>query len=54
MELQRKIAFGARGHAAVLDRSGKVIAHPFQHWIDSQFDLSRYRRLWQSGPANPA
>jgi signal transduction histidine kinase len=41
IELQRKIAFGARGHAAVLDRSGKVIAHPFQHWIDSQFDLSK-------------
>ena len=41
VDLQRKIAFGARGHAAVLDASGKVIAHPFQSWIDKQMDLSK-------------
>jgi signal transduction histidine kinase len=38
---QRAIAFGARGHATVLDAQGKVVAHPFQNWIDSEFDLSK-------------
>ena len=41
IKLQRAIAFGARGHATVLDAQGKVIAHPFQNWIDNEFDLSK-------------
>ena len=41
IKLQQAIAFGARGHATVLDARGKVIAHPFQSWIDSEFDLSK-------------
>lgn len=41
IELQRKIAFGARGHATILDAAGKVIAHPWQKWIDAEFDLSK-------------
>jgi signal transduction histidine kinase len=41
IKLQRAIAFGARGHATVLDAHGKVIAHPFQNWIDSELDLSK-------------
>jgi len=41
IRLQRAIAFGARGHATVLDAQGKVVAHPFQNWIDSEFDLSK-------------
>ena len=41
VSLQRAIAFGARGHAVVLDAKGKVIGHPFQKWIDAEFDLSQ-------------
>jgi signal transduction histidine kinase len=41
IKLQQAIAFGARGHATVLDAQGKVVAHPFQNWIDSEFDLSK-------------
>src|SRR5246500_5626759 len=41
VRLQQAIAFGARGHAVVLDQKGKVIAHPFQKWIDAEFDLSQ-------------
>ncbi len=41
ISLQKAIAFGARGHATVLDSKGAVIAHPFQKWIDSEFDLSK-------------
>jgi signal transduction histidine kinase len=38
--MQRSIAFGARGHAVILDAKGKVVGHPFQSWIDQEFDLS--------------
>ena len=41
VRLQQAIAFGARGHAVVLDPKGKVIGHPFQKWIDAEFDLSQ-------------
>ena len=27
-KLQQKITFGKRGHAAIIDRSGNIIAHP--------------------------
>ncbi|HTZ34560.1 MAG TPA: sensor histidine kinase [Stellaceae bacterium] len=39
--LQKAIAFGARGHATILDRTGHVVAHPFQNWIDKELDLSK-------------
>src|SRR6516225_11523191 len=41
VRLQQAIAFGARGHAVVLDQMGKVIGHPFHKWIDAEFDLSQ-------------
>jgi signal transduction histidine kinase len=41
VRLQQAIAFGARGHAVVLDQMGKVIGHPFHNWIDAEFDLSQ-------------
>jgi signal transduction histidine kinase len=41
IKLQKAIAFGARGHAIVLDQKGAVIAHPIQKWIDGEFDLSK-------------
>jgi signal transduction histidine kinase len=41
VRLQGAIAFGARGHAVVVDPKGKVIGHPFQKWIDAEFDLSQ-------------
>src|SRR6516165_6039799 len=41
VRLQRAIAFGARGHAVVLDPKGKVIGHPFQNWIDAEFVVSQ-------------
>jgi signal transduction histidine kinase len=41
VRLQQAVAFGAHGHAVVLDQKGKVIGHPFQNWIDAEFDLSQ-------------
>ena len=40
IDLQRGIAFGEKGHAAIVDQVGRVIAHPRQSWIDSIKDLS--------------
>ena len=40
IELQRGVAFGEKGHAAIVDQTGRVIAHPRQSWIDSIKDLS--------------
>ena len=41
VKLQRSISFGAHGHAVVLDPKGRVVAHPFQSWIDDEMDLSK-------------
>jgi len=41
IKLQKAIAFGARGHATVTDAKGRVVAHPFQNWIDKELDLSK-------------
>jgi signal transduction histidine kinase/CheY-like chemotaxis protein len=41
IELQRAVAFGDKGHAAIVDSSGKVIAHPLPGWVSSMKDLSR-------------
>ena len=41
INLQRGVAFGEKGHAAIVDRSGRVIAHPRQEWTKSMKDLSK-------------
>jgi diguanylate cyclase (GGDEF)-like protein/PAS domain S-box-containing protein len=41
--LQKRIAFGKKGHAAIVDRTGQVIAHPNQEWMQSHKDLSQVR-----------
>ena len=38
--LQKQIAFGDHGHAAIVDSTGRVIAHPFSAWIAKSQDLS--------------
>ncbi len=32
IQLQKAISFGEKGHAAIVDRSGRIIAHPLQPW----------------------
>ena len=41
IELQRAVTFGDKGHAAIVDSSGRVIAHPLPGWVSSMKDLSR-------------
>lgn len=38
--IQSQIAFGDHGHAAIVDPTGRIIAHPFGSWVESSHDLS--------------
>jgi signal transduction histidine kinase/ActR/RegA family two-component response regulator len=40
LQIQKQIAFGDRGHAAIVDATGRIIAHPFASWIAKEQDLS--------------
>jgi len=40
IELQQAVAFGLKGHAAIVDQTGHVIAHPRASWVESIKDLS--------------
>ena len=39
-QVQRAIAFGERGHSMIVDRLGKVVAHPNGHWEATSKDVS--------------
>ncbi len=41
IELQQAVAFGEKGHAAIVDQSGHVIAHPKSDWMREVRDLSK-------------
>ena len=42
VDLQRSVAFGENGYAAIVDRAGRVIAHPNAEWTESMKDLSQF------------
>ncbi len=39
-DVQRAIAFGEKGHAAIVDAEGRVLAHPDRAWWAGMVDLS--------------
>jgi len=39
IEVQQTISFGDRGHAAIVDRTGHVMAHPVPDWRTSMKDI---------------
>ena len=39
-KLQQQITFGKRGHAAIVDRSGNIIAHPNRKWSETMKNIS--------------
>ncbi len=39
-EAQRKVIFGKRGHAAIVDKTGRAIAHPIKKWVAEMKDMS--------------
>lgn len=38
--IRQKVQFGTRGHSAIIDQKGKVIAHPNPEWMASMHDMS--------------
>lgn len=43
VSLQKRIAFGERGHAAIVDKTGQVIAHPKKDWQQTHKDISKVK-----------
>lgn len=40
IDLAKAVSFGQRGHAAIVDRNGRLLAHPNPDWAREQRDLS--------------
>jgi len=40
LQLQASVAFGTKGHAAIFDQRGRVLAHPRAEWVEKIKDLS--------------
>lgn len=43
VQLQQAIAFGEMGHSAIVDATGKVLAHPKESWRLEMMDISAIR-----------
>ncbi|WP_346895288.1 EAL domain-containing protein [uncultured Roseibium sp.] len=41
VSLGRSIAFGIKGHAAIVDQSGNVLAHPKADWVTSRKNIAK-------------
>ena len=39
--LQERISFGRLGHAAIVDHTGRVLAHPREEWVATAHDMSQ-------------
>lgn len=39
-DAQKAVIFGRRGHAAIVDRTGRAIAHPIANWVATMKDMS--------------
>ncbi len=39
-EISSKVSFGAQGHAAIVDQTGRVLAHPLPEWAAAARDIS--------------
>jgi len=40
LQAQKQVTFGRRGHAAIVDLTGRAIAHPIKSWVDTMKDMS--------------
>jgi signal transduction histidine kinase len=43
VKLQRSIAFGRKGHAAIVDRSGRILSHPNESWRQEMRNISKVK-----------
>ncbi|WP_420333560.1 putative bifunctional diguanylate cyclase/phosphodiesterase [Roseibium sp.] len=40
-ELGEAISFGVRGHAAIVDHTGRALSHPLSDWVETRRDMSK-------------
>ena len=43
VDIQRSIVFGEKGHAAIVDQNGAVLAHPKQAWVDERKNIAKVK-----------
>jgi signal transduction histidine kinase len=41
VKIQQSVSFGEKGHAAVVDKKGQLIAHPLPTWVAEMKDISK-------------
>lgn len=41
IKLGKSVSFGTKGHAAIVDRDGNVLAHPLDNWIRDRKNISK-------------
>jgi len=41
IKMGKKVAFGKKGHAAIVDQEGNVLSHPLNSWIESMKNISK-------------
>ena len=41
IKLGKKVAFGEKGHAAIVDQEGNVMSHPLDSWIEMRKNISK-------------
>ena len=41
VSMGKKVAFGKKGHAAIVDQDGNVMSHPLDSWIKSRKNISK-------------
>jgi signal transduction histidine kinase len=40
-ELGKAVAFGEKGHAAIVDQNGRVLSHPLERWVAERRNISK-------------
>ncbi len=40
VDMGKRVSFGAKGHAAIVDQAGNVLAHPLSSWIEARKNIS--------------
>ena len=41
IKMGKKVAFGEKGHAAIVDQEGNILSHPLDSWIKSRKNISK-------------
>ena len=41
IKMGKRVAFGEKGHAAIVDQAGQALAHPLASWVETRKDMSK-------------